>query len=92
VLGNFTDEGAQDIKSLRRFVEDNMRQGEQLGLKVHGWYLTMRRYDLVVIIEEPDDETMAAQVLGVAGRCRSRTETLRAFSLDEVDSVFQKLG
>jgi uncharacterized protein with GYD domain len=77
---------------MRRFAEENMGRGEQLGPKVHGWYPTMGRYDIVVIIEGPDDETLATQMLGVASRGRSRTETLRAFFFDEVDAIIQKLG
>jgi uncharacterized protein with GYD domain len=92
ILGKLTEQGAQDIKNLRRFAEENMRRGEQLGLKVHHWYLTMGRYDIVVVVEGPDDETMAAQALGVASRGRSRTETLRAFNLDEVDAIIQKMA
>lgn len=69
-----------------------MAQGERLGLKPRGWYMTMGRYDFVVVVEGPDDEAMVAQTIGVAGRGRSRTETLRAFALDEVDGIFQKLG
>jgi uncharacterized protein with GYD domain len=92
VLGKFTDEGVKNIRNLRQFVDENRSAGERLGLKVHGWYLTMGRYDLCVIVEGPDDETVAAQALGVAGRGRSRTETLRAFPLDQVDAIIQKLG
>jgi uncharacterized protein with GYD domain len=92
VLGKFTEQGAQDIRNLRRFAEENIRRGEQLGLKVHGWYLTMGQYDIVVVVEGPDDETMATQALGVASRGRTRTETLRAFTLDEADAIIQKLG
>jgi len=92
VLNKLTDQGAQDLQSVRQFAEENMRRGEQLGLKVHGWYLTMGRYDIVVVVEGPDDETMVAQALGVASRGRTRTETLRAFTLDEVDGILQKMG
>ncbi len=92
VLGKFTDQGIKDAPNLRQRVQENMQRGQQLGLKVHGWYLTMGRYDFVVVAEGPDDETMAAQALGVAGRGGSRTETLRAFTLDEVDAITQKMG
>lgn len=92
VLGKLTDEGARDIRSLRQRAQENMQRGKQLGLNPVGWYLTMGQYDFVVIVEGPDDETMAAQVLGVASRGASRTETLRAFSLDQVDTIIQKLG
>lgn len=92
VLGKFTDQGVKDIRSLRQRVQENRSNGERLGMKAHGWYLTMGQYDFVVLVEGPDDETMAAQVLGVAGRGVSRSETLRAFTLDEVDAIIQKMG
>src|SRR5947209_26815 len=92
VLGKLSDEGAKDIRNLRQRAEENMQRGKQLGLNPKGWYLTMGHYDFVVIVEGPDDETMAAQVLGVASRGNSRTETLRAFSLDEAETIIQKLG
>lgn len=92
VLGKFTDEGAKDIQNLRQAVEENGRHAEQLGLRSKGWYLTMGQYDYMIIVEGPNDEAIAAQVLGVAGRGRTRTETLRAFTLDEVDALIQKLS
>jgi uncharacterized protein with GYD domain len=92
VLGKFTDQGIRDIRNLRQRVQENMKHGEQLGLKPHGWYLTMGRYDFVVVAEAPDDQTIATQVLGVASRGVSRPETLRAFTLDEADAIIQKMG
>ena len=49
----------------------------------------MDQYDFVVLVEAPDDQTAAAQVLGVANRGASRPETLRAFTLDEVSRLSQ---
>lgn len=92
VLGTFTDQGIKDVRNLRQRVQENMQRGEQLGLKAEGWYLTMGRYDFAVLVEAPDDQTVAAQVLGVASRGGSRPETLRAFTLDEVDAILQKMG
>jgi uncharacterized protein with GYD domain len=92
VLGKLTDQGARNIQDLRKGVEDNMARGERLGVKVHGWYLTQGRYDLVVLAEAPDAETMLAQAAGVAGTGNTRTETLRAFTLDEVEQVLRTRG
>jgi len=92
VLGKFTDEGARNIQNLRKGVEENMARGERLGVKIHGWYLTQGRYDIVVLAEAPDAETMLAQASGVAGTGSTRTETLRAFTLDEANQVFKKIG
>jgi uncharacterized protein with GYD domain len=92
VLGKLTDQGARNIQDLRKSVEENMARGERLGVKVHGWYLTQGRYDLVVLAEAPDAETMLAQAAGVAGTGNTRTETLRAFTLDEVEQVLRTRG
>ena len=91
-LGKFTDEGARDIRTLRERVEENMARAERLGIKIHGWYLTQGRYDIVVVMEAPDAETMLAQAAGVAGTGMVRTETLRAWTLDEMGQVLGKLG
>lgn len=92
VLSKLTDEGAKNIRNLRRGVEENMARGERLGVKIHGWYLTQGRYDIVVIAEAPDAETMLAQAAGVAGTGNTRTETLRAFTLDEMEQALKKAG
>jgi uncharacterized protein with GYD domain len=92
VLGNFTEQGIRNIKQLPQQAQENMQHSQQLGIKVHGWYLTEGRYDFVMVAEAPDDQTAAAQVLWVAGRGNSRTETLHAFTLDEVGQIIQKIG
>ena len=61
-------------------------------MKIHGWYLTQGRYDFVVVAEAPDAEAMLAQAAGVAGTGNTRTETLRAFTLDEAEQVLKKVG
>jgi len=92
VLGKFTDEGAKNIQTLRKGVEGNMARAEHLGIKIHGWYLTQGRYDIVVVAEAPDAETMLANAAGVAGTGNTRTETLRAFTLDEADQLIKRVG
>ena len=92
VLGKLTDQGAKNLKSIRQGAKENMERAERLGIKNHGWFMTQGRYDIVVIAEAPDAETMLAQAAGVAGTGNTRTETLRAFTLDEVDEALQKLG
>ncbi|HEU0025645.1 MAG TPA: GYD domain-containing protein [Ktedonobacterales bacterium] len=92
VLGKFTEQGIKEIRNLPQFVEENIRRGEQMGLKVHGWYLTMGQYDIAIVVEGPDDATMSAQAIGVASRGLSRMETLRAFTLDEAKQIIQRLG
>jgi len=92
VLGKLTDQGAKNVRGLRQAVQENMARGQRLGMKVHGWYLTQGQYDFVVVAEAPDEQAMLAQNVGVAGAGNSRSETLRAYTLDELDQALQKLG
>ena len=92
VLGKFTDEGAKNVRNIAATVEQNMARGEKLGMKVHGWYMTQGRYDFVVMVEGPNDEAMLTQSFGVAAAGMSRTETLRAYPLQEVQQILQQMG
>jgi uncharacterized protein with GYD domain len=52
---------------------------------------TQGAYDAVAIGEFPDDETAAAASLANAMRGNVRTETMRAFTAEEMQRVLQKL-
>jgi len=84
VLGHISDQGAKDMKNFLTVLEQNMSRAESLGIKLHGWYMTQGHYDFVVIAEAPSDETMLKQAFGVAGTGMSRTETMRAYTVDEI--------
>lgn len=52
-----------------------------------GTWLTMGRFDQIAVVEAPDDEAAAKLLLVVAGRGNVATETLRAFTMDEVRAL-----
>ena len=51
----------------------------------------MGQYDIVLIVEAPDDRTMAKATLAVGSLGNVRTETLRAFTEDEYRKVIADL-
>ncbi len=65
---------------------------EQMGVTLQTILWTQGRYDLVAVFEAPDEETVAAAMLGLAAQGNLRTETLRAFTAEEMGRVLQKLG
>jgi uncharacterized protein with GYD domain len=91
VLGKMTEQGATSIRELPQRARQIQAMGEQRGVKLHGWYLTQGRYDVVVVVEAPDDQTIAAQSLAVASQGVVTTETLRAYTLDEAEQIIQTL-
>jgi uncharacterized protein with GYD domain len=90
VLISFTDEGrrnATDISGL-----DAAKQGVQaMGAQWKAWYMTMGQYDGVLVLEAPDDETVARIALAQATRGVAKSETLRAFTEDEVRQLVSSL-
>jgi uncharacterized protein with GYD domain len=92
ILGNWTDQGVKNVKDTTQRVEQARAQFESLGVRLETVLWTLGRYDTVVVAEAPDDEaiTTAMLRLGMAGN--TRTETLRAFTAQEIGGILGKLG
>ena len=61
------------------------------GGSVKDIYWTMGRHDGVIIFEAPDDATAAAVMMGGCAKGNVRTETLRAFTEEEIQGVLNKI-
>lgn len=91
-LIDWTDKGVQNFKdSVDRYEAAEGQMGS-IGVKFTSIYWTLGVHDIVSVIEAPDDETLAAGLLAVAGQGNIRTTTLRAFSADEMRNVISKAG
>jgi uncharacterized protein with GYD domain len=49
-------------------------------------------FDVVYILQAPDDESATAFLLDVGSRGVVRTTTLRAYDRDEMSGIIQRLG
>jgi uncharacterized protein with GYD domain len=54
-------------------------------------YWTLGAYDVVSLFEAPDDETMTAFALSVARLGNVKTQTLRAFSPEDMSGILAKM-
>lgn len=91
-LIDWTDKGVQNFKDSVDRYEAAQSRLQSMGAEFKHVYWTLGAHDLVGIIEAPDDETLAAALLTVAGQGNIRTTTLRAFSMDEMRGVISKAG
>lgn len=82
-LIQFTGQGIENIKESPARLDAAKTALKDAGGKFVGFYLTMGRYDAVIITEGPDDETVAKILLSTGAQGNVRTETLRAFPEDE---------
>jgi uncharacterized protein with GYD domain len=85
-LCNFTDQGIRNVKESPDRFAAFKAMGEKLGVAVKGVYWTVGHYDIVVVVEG-SDEAVTAALLKVGSLGNIRTETLRAFSADEMKKV-----
>jgi uncharacterized protein with GYD domain len=63
---------------------------ERLGGKVLNFYWTVGHYDIVTVSEFPDDETATAFLLTLGAQGNVRTESLRAYTADEMSNIISK--
>ena len=91
VLVNFTDQGVRYIRQTTERAKGLINAAANLGIKIKDIYWTMGTYDAVFTAEAPDDETMTAfaAIMGSLGNIR--TQTMRAFSAQEMNQILAKL-
>ena len=61
------------------------------GVSVKDIYWTLGRYDIVTIIDAPDDKTVTALGLSLGKAGNIRTETLPAFSQADMGAILEKV-
>ncbi len=64
---------------------------EKAGITVIETYWTLGQYDVILIADAPDDESMAALVLSIRSLGNVRTQILRAYSADGISRILGKM-
>ena len=90
-LIKYTQKGAEDIKHAPDRVSAAKARAKAAGGEMKAFYLTMGHYDAVVIVEAPNDEAAARNLLAAGAQGTVRTETLRAFTEDEFRRMVSSL-
>ena len=90
-LMNWTEQGIRNVKDTVNRRQASQQALDQMGVRITATYWTQGAYDLVAIFEAPDDETASAGLLGLAMQGNLRTQTLRAYSAEEMQAILQKL-
>jgi uncharacterized protein with GYD domain len=91
VLVNFMGQGASTGNNPMSRLQDFEKSLEAAGGRKIGIWGTMGAYDMVMILEAPNDEAMAQQLIQFAMNGNLRTQTLRAFSEEEMGRIMQGL-
>jgi uncharacterized protein with GYD domain len=90
-LIDWTDQGVRDFKDSIDRYEAAQSAFEGMGVRFTDIWWTLGTHDIVATVDAPDDETLAAALLSVAGQGNIRTTTLRAFTREEMRTVIGKV-
>jgi uncharacterized protein with GYD domain len=90
-LIQFTDQGIRNIKDTIKRGDAAIAEAEKMGMKITEEFWTMGAYDVVVLFDAPDDETMSAFMLKIGTLGNVKSQTLRAFRREEMETVLAKI-
>ncbi|MEW5974765.1 MAG: GYD domain-containing protein [Acidobacteriota bacterium] len=90
-LVNFTDQGARNVKDTVKRAQAYQEAAQKAGVNVKQIFWTIGQYDIVLVVETADDETAVASVLSVVSKGNIRSQTLRAFSAEEMTRILAKV-
>lgn len=85
VLSKFTQQGVQNIK------DSPKRLAKSLGGRIRSFYMTMGSYDVVAVLELPDDDAAAKFALQMGRSGNASTETLKAFPEADYRKIISSL-
>jgi uncharacterized protein with GYD domain len=91
LLINWTEQGITNIKESSNRYNSFKASVEKAGGKLIGGYYTLGEYDVIIIIEAPDDKTVMSLMSKVGSAGNVRTKTVKAFSAEDGMKIINDL-
>src|SRR3979411_1673661 len=92
VLSNFTEQGRTDVKNTPDRRDRRAPLSDKLGVKVLANAITMGAYDVVTVMDAPDDATIAKVIGTVLSRGYVTKQTMRGFTAEEFRQITSDIG
>jgi uncharacterized protein with GYD domain len=90
-LLRYTHQGITTIKGAPGRIDAARKAYRALGAELKAIYLVMGQYDVVAIVEAPDDTTAVKAALALGSKGNVSSETLRAFPEEEFRQIVADL-
>lgn len=91
VLAQFTDQGIRTIKNSPQRASHVEEMARSLNCEMKEVYWTIGQYDIVAIVDAPDEATFTTFGLALGSAGNVRTQSLRAFTKSEIGAVIGNL-
>ncbi|HET9176947.1 MAG TPA: GYD domain-containing protein [Terriglobia bacterium] len=90
-LCNWSQQGIEKVKESPARLDAARKAFKAAGADLKQFYMTLGRYDFVILTEAPDEATAAKAALNLGKAGNARTETFRAFTEDEYRKLLGSL-
>ena len=90
-LIRWTHEGIAKVKESPARLDAAKKAIEAGGGKLKSFHLLMGQYDMAIVVEAPDDATVARINLALGSKGSVRSETCRAFTEDEYRKIVSSI-
>lgn len=91
VLGTFTDQGIRNVKDTPKRASAVKEAAKKFGASVRNLYWTLGAYDVALVVDAPDDQSLAALLFSIGSLGNVRTQSLKAFEADEVEGILKRM-
>jgi uncharacterized protein with GYD domain len=88
----WTQQGLQNVRQSPSRLDTARKGLEAAGVKLKDFYMVMGQHDMVLVVEAPDDASVAKAILATAASGAVSSETCRAFTEAEYRQIVGGLG
>ncbi|MGH7180848.1 MAG: GYD domain-containing protein [Nitrospiraceae bacterium] len=92
MLLNWTDQGIKTVKDSPKRLDGVKKLAKNMGGEVKSCYMTLGVYDLLLIVDMPNNDKLAAFCLKLGALGNVRSTTLKAFPEDDYRRIIAGLS
>ena len=91
IMGKFTPQGIKNLKHTTSRAERFREIAAKFGVTVREIFWLIGEYDVINIVEADDEKSVSAMLFELGTWGNVTTTTLRAYTKEEMDEIFNKM-
>jgi len=88
---SWTDQGVRTVKDTPKRIQAARERAKKLGVEIKQVFLTTGEFDILVIAEANDGDSMAKMAMAAGAEGNVRTRTVRAWTEAEIAKLISEL-
>jgi uncharacterized protein with GYD domain len=91
IQSQWTDQGIRHVKDSAKRLDLGKKKLKEMGGEIQAFYLTTGPYDMLAVVDVPNDAALAAHLLWLGSQGNLRTQTVKAFTEEEYRKIVAEL-